>query len=72
MAELFAEVRSQQSVFDAHTDLCADREHHNGGDQQWNWSEQEASAQQDTKHGGVDGVPEPAVRSGAHQLVIGA
>lgn len=72
LLESLPELRSEEFVFDAHTNLRADEEHDEGEKEERQRGHHKASGEQDAKHGGVDGMAHETIRSGHDEFVIGA
>src|SRR4029077_4031650 len=65
-----AELRSQQIVLNAHSDLRADDKEQKGRQQQPPGRDQKTCAEQDAEQGGIDGMPDEAIAPGSDELVI--
>jgi len=72
VAELVAEARGEEVVFDADADLCASDEDQDCRNEEWRGRDEEAGAEQEAEHRCVDGMTEVTVGAGADEFVIGA
>lgn len=72
LLESLPELRSEEFVFDANTNLRADEKHYERKKEERQRGHHKASGEQDAKHGGVDGMAHETIRSGHDEFVIGA
>ena len=72
LLEFFPELRSEEFVFDAHTNLRADEKHDESKKEERQRGHHKASGEQDAKHRGVDGMAHETIRSRRDEFVIGA
>jgi hypothetical protein len=72
LLESLPELRSEEFVFDAHTNLRADEKHDEGKKEERQRGHHQASGEQDAKHGGVNGMAHETIRSRHDEFVIGA